>query len=91
MKNPLSARQAIGKAQIGKLEAEYASLLKDPTKATQCQILFGWLESILDVGASQELWDRSLQRAIQELESLRRKGTWSWGPERDALECSNWY
>jgi len=86
MKNPLSARQAIGKAQISRLEAEYAVLLKDPTKATQCQILFGWLESILDVGASQELWNRSLQRAIEELESLRKKGTWSWGPEADAFD-----
>lgn len=91
MKNPLSARQAIGKAQISRLEAEYAALLKDPTKATQCQILLGWLESILDVGASQELWNRSLQRAIEELESLRNKGTWSWGPDQDSVERSHWY
>lgn len=91
MKNPLSARQAIGKAQIGRLEAEYSALLKDPTKATQCQILFGWLETILEVGASQEMWERSIRRAIQELDSIRGKGTWTWGSEQDSLERSHWY
>lgn len=35
-------------------------------------MLFGWLESILDVGASQEMWNHSLQRAIEQLEALRR-------------------
>lgn len=86
MKNPLSARQALGKAQISRLEAEFGALLSDPTVSTQAQILFGWLESILDVGASQELWNRSLQRAIDELESLRNRGTWTPGFRRDAVE-----
>ena len=90
MKNPLSARQAVGRAQISRLEREYASLLTDPTKSTQCQILLGWLETILDVGASQELWDRSLQRAIQELDCIRSRGRWTWSPEDDSLAGSSW-
>lgn len=86
MKQPLTARQAIGKAQIGQLEREFKSLLNDPTVSTQCQILLGWLESILEVGASQELWNRSFQRAVDELESLRNRGTWSPGFRHDSAE-----
>ncbi len=54
-------------------------------------VALGWLESILEVGASQELWDRALERAIQVLGSLRKKGTWSWGPEQDRFERSQQY
>ncbi len=86
MKQPLAARQALGRAQIGHLEREYSSLLSDPTVSTQCQILLGWLESILDVGASQELWNRCLERAIAELESLRNRGTWTPGFRHDSAE-----
>ena len=84
MKQPLAARQALGKAQINRLEREYSALLNDPTVSTQCQILLGWLESILDVGASQELWNRSLERAVAELESLRNRGTWTPGFQHDS-------
>lgn len=84
MKQPLAARIALGKAQINRLESEYQALLSDPAVSTQCQILLGWLESILDVGVSQELWNRSFQRAVAELESLRQRGTWSPGFQPDS-------
>ncbi len=74
---PLPARIAIGRAQLRKLEEEYAHLLDDPYTAANCQILFGWLESILEVGVAQQLWERSLDRARGELDSLRQRGSWS--------------
>jgi hypothetical protein len=77
MKSPLSTRQAIGRAQISRLEEEYRALLKDPQSSTQAQILLGWLESILAIGTSQLLWERSLGRAIEELEALRQHGAWA--------------
>jgi hypothetical protein len=80
----------VGRAQISRLEREYASLLADPTKSTQCQILLGRLGTILDVGASQELWDRSLQRAIQELDSVRSNGRWTWSRGDNLLDESPW-
>jgi hypothetical protein len=50
----------------------------------------GWLGTILDVGASQELWDRSLQRAIQELDSVRSNGRWTWSRGDNLLDESPW-
>lgn len=79
VKNPMSARQAIGKAQIDRLENEYQALLGDPLVSAKAQMLFGWLESILEVGTSQPLWERSLSRAIEELEALRTRGGWASG------------
>lgn len=83
MKQPLSARQAVGQAQISRLEQEYQAVLGDPLVATQAQMLFGWLRSILEVGTSQLLWERSLGRAIEELEALRERGGWSCAASGD--------
>lgn len=77
MKQPLPARQAVGQAQISRLEQEFQLVLRDPLVATQAQMLFGWLQSILEVGTSQLLWERSLSRAIEELEALRERGGWA--------------
>lgn len=73
MRNPLTARKAIGRAQLHRLEEEFRTLLADPYLSGRAQIVFGWLESILEVGVSQPLWDRSFERAIAELESIRNE------------------
>ncbi len=78
MKQPLSARLALGRAQISSLELEYQSVINDPKVSAHGQMLFGWLETILEVGTSQELWNRSVQRATAELESLRGRTSASW-------------
>ncbi|NBN93651.1 MAG: hypothetical protein EBV48_01535 [Betaproteobacteria bacterium] len=77
MEKLLSIRQAAGRAQIARLEEEYAGLLAAPLASSHAQMLLGWLESILEVGTSQLLWERSLSRAIEELEALRKRGAWS--------------
>lgn len=78
MKQPLSARLALGQAQISSLELEYQSVINDPKVSAHGQMLFGWLETILEVGTSQELWHRSVQRATAELEALRGRTSASW-------------
>jgi len=88
VKNPLPARQAIGRAQIDRLEQEYRPLLSEPAVSAKAQMVFGWLESILEVGSSQALWERSLGRAIEELETLRQGRRWSPKLAQSPNRCS---
>lgn len=77
---PHPAWKAVGEAQIARLEREYESVRFDPRVATETQMVFGSLRSILKVGTHQLMWELALSRAVRGLDSLRQGGVapWTW-------------